>query len=102
MALMRVMTLCLLVYAALEYRIRQALQQHDQTFPNQKGQPIRTLSVRRCKGILMAAIPVKAQSFSVVRTVLSGNALALQPRVVQTSQLGERLACDVIQKLRNL
>ena len=32
MVLMMVMTLCLLVYAALEYRIREA-------FPNQKGKP---------------------------------------------------------------
>ena len=35
MALLRVMTVCLLVYAALEYRIRQALKDHDATFPNQ-------------------------------------------------------------------
>jgi hypothetical protein len=48
----------------------------------------KTLSIRRRKGILMAEIPVKAKPLSVVRTVLSGNALALQPRVVQTSQLG--------------
>jgi transposase len=46
MALMMVMTLCLLVYAALEDRIRQALNQHDQTFPNQKGQPTRTPTAR--------------------------------------------------------
>jgi transposase len=46
MALMLVMTLCLLVYAALEYRIRQALNQHDQTFPDQKGQPTRTPTAR--------------------------------------------------------
>lgn len=46
MALMMVMTLCLLVYAALEYRIREALKQHDQTFPNQKGQPIRKPTAR--------------------------------------------------------
>ena len=46
MALMMVMTLCLLVYAALEYRLRQALNQHDQTFPNQKGQPTRTPTAR--------------------------------------------------------
>ena len=39
MALLLVMTVCLLVYAALEYRIRQALQDHGATFPNQKGQP---------------------------------------------------------------
>ena len=35
MALMMIMTLCLLVYGALEYRIRQTLQQHQQTFPTQ-------------------------------------------------------------------
>jgi len=37
MALMMIMTLCLLVYSALEYRIRQTLQQHQQTFPTQLG-----------------------------------------------------------------
>ena len=37
MALTMIMTLCLLVYAALEYKIRQALRENDQTFPNQKG-----------------------------------------------------------------
>ena len=37
MALMMVMTLCLLVYGALEYRTRQTLQQHQQTFPTQLG-----------------------------------------------------------------
>ena len=40
MALMMVMTLCLLVYAALEYRIREALKQTNETFPNQKGKPV--------------------------------------------------------------
>jgi transposase len=38
MALMMVMTLCLVVYAAIEWRVRQALQRHQQTFPDQKGQ----------------------------------------------------------------
>lgn len=37
MALMMVMTLCLLVYAALEHRIRKALTEDNKTFPNQKG-----------------------------------------------------------------
>jgi len=46
MALRMVMTLCLLVYAALEYRLREALKPHNQTFPNQKGQPIRTPTAR--------------------------------------------------------
>jgi len=37
MALMVIMTLCLLVYSALEYRIRQTLVQHQKTFPSQSG-----------------------------------------------------------------
>ncbi len=37
MALMMIMTLCLLVYSALEYRIRQTLRQHQKTFPSQLG-----------------------------------------------------------------
>ena len=40
MALLMVMTVCLLVYAALEYRIRQALKDHEATFPDQKGKRI--------------------------------------------------------------
>jgi transposase len=37
MALTMIMTLCLLIDGALEYRIRQSLQQHQQTFPTQLG-----------------------------------------------------------------
>jgi len=40
MALLMVMTICLLVYAALEHRIRQALKEHDEYFPDQKGNAI--------------------------------------------------------------
>ncbi|MDY6992846.1 MAG: IS1634 family transposase [Pseudomonadota bacterium] len=46
MALMMMMTLCLLVYAALEYRIRQALNTHQETLPNQKGQAISNPTAR--------------------------------------------------------
>ena len=46
MALLMVMTLCLLVYAALEYRIRQALQGHDATFPNQSGKRVQRPTAR--------------------------------------------------------
>ena len=38
MALLMVMTICVLVYAALEYRIRKALKDHGATFPDPKGQ----------------------------------------------------------------
>lgn len=37
MALMAIMTLCLLVYSALEFRIRQTLVQQQESFPNQLG-----------------------------------------------------------------
>jgi transposase len=40
MALLMVMTVCLLVYAALEYHIRKALKDSQTTFPNQKDLPI--------------------------------------------------------------
>jgi transposase len=37
MALLMVMTVCLLVYAAVAYRIRHALQEQGATFPDQQG-----------------------------------------------------------------
>jgi transposase len=46
MALLMVMTVCLLVYAALEYRIRQALKDHAATFPDQKGKRIQRPTAR--------------------------------------------------------
>jgi transposase len=46
MALLMVMTVCWLVYAALEYRIRHALKDHGATFPNQKGTPVQNPTAR--------------------------------------------------------
>ena len=46
MALWMGMTVCLLVYAALEYRIRPALKDHEATFPDQKGKPIQNPTAR--------------------------------------------------------
>jgi transposase len=46
MALLMVMTICLLVYAALEYRIRQALEKHQLTVPDQKGKPTKSPTTR--------------------------------------------------------
>jgi transposase len=46
MALLMVMTVCLLIYAALEYRIRKALTDHDATFPNQKGESVQNPTAR--------------------------------------------------------
>ena len=46
MALLMVMTVCLLVYAALEYRIRTALKEYGATFPDQKGKHIQNPTAR--------------------------------------------------------
>jgi len=46
MALMMVMTLSLMVYAALEHRIRETLEAHNETFPNQKGELVSNPTAR--------------------------------------------------------
>jgi transposase len=46
MALLMVMTGCLLVYAALEYRIRNALKDNEATLPDQKGKRIQHPTAR--------------------------------------------------------
>ena len=46
MALLMIMTVWWLVYAALEYRIRTALKAHGATFPDQKGKPTQTPTTR--------------------------------------------------------
>ena len=46
MALLMVMTGCVLVYAALESRIRTALKEQDATFPDHKGKPVQHPTAR--------------------------------------------------------
>ena len=46
MALLMVMTVCLFVYAGLEYRIRKALKDHEATFPDHKGKRIQHPTAR--------------------------------------------------------
>ncbi len=46
MALLMVMTVCLLVYAALQHRVRQALTTHKKTILDQKGKPTRNPTSR--------------------------------------------------------
>ncbi len=45
-ALLMIMTLSLMVYAALEYSIRKELKNSDKTFPNQLGKPINNPTAR--------------------------------------------------------
>ena len=46
MALMMILTVCLMVYSALEYRIRKELKEKNETFPDQKNTPIQNPSCR--------------------------------------------------------
>ena len=45
-AMLMIMTLCLLVYAAIEYKIRKELKKQDKTFPNQLGKPVQNPTAR--------------------------------------------------------
>jgi transposase len=45
-ALLFIMTLCLLVYSLLEYKIRKALEHQKKTVPDQKGKPTATPTAR--------------------------------------------------------
>ena len=46
MALLMVMTLCLLVYSALQWRIRQGLKEKGLSYPDQKGNPTQRPTAR--------------------------------------------------------
>jgi len=46
MAVLMVMTVCLLVDAALEYRLRTGLKEHEATFPDQQGKRIQNPTAR--------------------------------------------------------
>jgi transposase len=60
MALLMSMTACLLVSAALAYRIRTALKDHGATLPDQKGQPVQNPTARwifpSCVGIPLLSV----------------------------------------------
>jgi hypothetical protein len=61
MALLMVMTVCVLVYAALEYRIRTALNEPDATVPHQTGQllqhPTARWGFQSCVGMHLRLTP---------------------------------------------
>ena len=45
-AMLMIMTVCLMVYASLEYKIRRELKTQNKTFPNQLGKPIQNPTAR--------------------------------------------------------
>ncbi len=45
-AMLMIMTLCLMVYASMEYKIRKELKEQNKTFPNQLGKPVQNPTAR--------------------------------------------------------
>ena len=70
MALLMVMTACLLVYAALEYRIRQSLAEHGESVPDQKGKPTRRPTAKRVFELFMDVHLLTIATEKTVRTLV--------------------------------
>jgi len=84
MAVMMVMTACLLVYAALEHRIRQTLQTHQVTIPDQKGKLTATPTARWVFQLFLDVSLLKiAQAHSTPRILC----LNLRPELQQLLRL---------------
>jgi transposase len=65
----RIMALCLLVYAAVQWRIRQALQHSQQTYPDQKGKPNPRPTARR---VFQSFIDISVLYVSSLKTFVLG------------------------------
>jgi transposase len=89
MALLMVMTLCLLVYAALEYRLRQALKNAQQMFPNQKGQPVENPTMR---WIFQLFVGIHLLIIQQVQTLVLNPTSAIHPSFAQISASSHKLS----------
>jgi transposase len=70
MALLMVMSVCLLVYAALEYRIRQTLAEHEASVLDQKGKPTRRPSAKWVFELFMDVHLLTIATEKTVRTLV--------------------------------
>jgi hypothetical protein len=73
MTLLMVMTVRLLVYAALEYRIYQAFKDHEAAFPSQTGTRIRNPTARWEFSILWAFTCCVSQASGRLHSMLLRN-----------------------------
>ncbi len=69
MALMAIRALCLPVYAAVQWRVRQALQHSQQTCPDQKGKPNPRPTARR---VFQSVIDISVLHVSALKTFVVG------------------------------
>jgi transposase len=72
-ALMMVITLCLLVHAVAQHRLRQKLQAANDTLPNQLGKPIQTPTLRWLFPIMEGIALVRIMNRASARLRTLGN-----------------------------
>lgn len=82
MALLMVMTVCLLVYSALEYRIRNTLQENKTNLPDQKGKPTQTPTTRWVFNLFM-----DVQLLTICGSVVKKVVLNLKPQLYKFLEL---------------
>ena len=68
-ALMMVMTLCLMVYNFAQYRARQALQETNETVPNQIGKPINNPTLKWIFQIMEGISIVKTSTEAIITNI---------------------------------
>lgn len=68
-ALMMVMTLCLMVYNFAQYRARQALQETNETVPNQVGKPINNPTLKWIFQIMEGISIVKTSTEAIITNI---------------------------------
>ncbi len=66
---MMVMTLCLMVYNFAQYRARQALQETNETVPNQVGKPINNPTLKWIFQIMEGISIVKTSTEAIITNI---------------------------------
>ena len=69
-ALMMVMTLCLMIYNIAQYRLRKALQENNETVPNQLGKLFQKPTLKWIFQIMEGLTIIKLQTEQGIRTLL--------------------------------
>ena len=82
-ALMMVMTLCLLVYNLAQYRLRETLQAHHETLPNQLNKPVQNPTMRWIFQLL--------EGISIVRIVVDQSQGIVKEIITNFSQLRQKI-----------
>jgi len=82
-ALMMVMTLCLMVYNIAQYKLRQCLQEKQETIPNQLNKPVKNPTLRWIFQIMEGISLVSINNGSCQTQVFITNVNELRRKVIQ-------------------